>query len=71
MNLIETGEFDKEEVMEDPLPSETRDYIDSSGVVAADTLEEISAAINADKVDRGATGRDAREKPLLDSWGNL
>jgi hypothetical protein len=71
MNLIEVGEFDEDEVRNNPLPSEAREQVDAGEVMAADTVEEITAAISADRIDRGATGRDAREKPLLDSWGSI
>ena len=69
--MVEVGEFDKEEVRDNALPSETRTDVNATDVMAADTLEEITAAIDADRIDRSATGADARDKPLHDSWGNL
>ena len=71
LNMVEVGEFDKEEVRDNALPSETRTDVNATDVMAADTLEEITAAIDADRIDRSATGADARDKPLHDSWGNL
>ena len=69
--MVEVGEFDKEEVMDNALPSETRTGVDDTDVMAADSLEEITAAIDADRIDRSATGDDARDKPLRESWGQL